>query len=38
MLACGYEGKGKLEDVETIIESVRNFFNTASSPMDGKNG
>lgn len=26
MLACGYEGEGKLASVETIVESVKNFF------------
>lgn len=26
MLACGYEGKGKLASVETIIDYVLNFF------------
>ncbi len=26
MLACGYEGKGKLAAVETIVQSVQNFF------------
>lgn len=29
MLACGYEGDGKLADVATITESVCNFFKTA---------
>lgn len=26
MLACGYEGQGKLAAVETIVQSVQNFF------------
>ena len=26
MLACGYEGEGKLAAVETIVDSVINFF------------
>lgn len=26
MLACGYEGQGKLADVETIVQSVKEFF------------
>lgn len=26
MLACGYEGLGKLADVDVIVESVREFF------------
>ena len=29
MLACGYEGKGKLAAVETIVDSVINFFQKA---------
>ncbi|MEM8867409.1 MAG: flavoprotein [Verrucomicrobiota bacterium] len=28
MLACGYEGEGKLATVETIVESVIEFFQT----------
>lgn len=27
MLACGYEGQGKLASVETIVDSVISFFN-----------
>lgn len=27
MLACGYEGKGKLSSVDVIIERVKEFFN-----------
>lgn len=26
MLACGYEGKGKLAAVETIVQTVKDFF------------
>lgn len=26
MLACGYEGEGKLASVETIVQSVQDFF------------
>ena len=26
MLACGYEGKGKLASVETIVDSVKNLL------------
>jgi phosphopantothenoylcysteine synthetase/decarboxylase len=29
MLACGYEGEGKLAAVETIVDSVINFFQKA---------
>jgi phosphopantothenoylcysteine decarboxylase len=29
MLACGYEGEGKLAPVETIVDSVINFFQKA---------
>ena len=29
MLACGYEGEGKLAQVETIVDSVINFFQKA---------
>lgn len=30
LLACGYEGLGKLAAVDTIISSVKNFFGEAS--------
>jgi phosphopantothenoylcysteine decarboxylase/phosphopantothenoylcysteine decarboxylase/phosphopantothenate--cysteine ligase len=29
MLACGYEGPGKLAPVETIVDSVTSFFQKA---------
>ena len=29
MLACGYEGQGKLAAVETIVDSVINLFKKA---------
>ena len=29
MLACGYEGQGKLAAVETIVDSVISFFKKA---------
>lgn len=31
MLACGYEGNGKLADVDFIVKSVEAFFDQASS-------
>lgn len=35
-LACGYVGKGRLEDPEKMVELVRNFFNEDSFVLKGK--
>lgn len=35
-LACGYTGKGRLEEPETIVERAIEFFNKADSELKGK--
>ncbi|RSD28072.1 bifunctional phosphopantothenoylcysteine decarboxylase/phosphopantothenate--cysteine ligase CoaBC [Mesobacillus subterraneus] len=35
-LACGYTGKGRLEEPETIVERVSEFFNKKSGDLEGK--
>lgn len=35
-LACGYTGKGRLEEPETIVELARQFFNKQSGGLSGK--
>lgn len=35
-LACGYTGKGRLEEPETIVELARQFFNTQGGELSGK--
>ena len=35
LLACGYEGKGRLADVEKIIQKIRHLVNT-SQDLNGK--
>ncbi|GAM14207.1 bifunctional phosphopantothenoylcysteine decarboxylase/phosphopantothenate--cysteine ligase CoaBC [Mesobacillus selenatarsenatis] len=35
-LACGYTGKGRLEEPETIVELARQFFNNQSRELSGK--
>lgn len=35
-LACGYTGKGRLEEPETIVELARQFFNNQSGELSGK--
>ncbi|MDQ0412558.1 bifunctional phosphopantothenoylcysteine decarboxylase/phosphopantothenate--cysteine ligase CoaBC [Mesobacillus stamsii] len=35
-LACGYTGKGRLEEPETIVEKVSQFFRTKNWGLSGK--
>ncbi|ESU33099.1 hypothetical protein G3A_08625 [Bacillus sp. 17376] len=35
-LACGYTGKGRLEEPETIVELARQFFDNPSGELSGK--
>ncbi|WHX42223.1 bifunctional phosphopantothenoylcysteine decarboxylase/phosphopantothenate--cysteine ligase CoaBC [Mesobacillus sp. AQ2] len=35
-LACGYTGKGRLEEPETIVERASQFFKTESGELSGK--
>lgn len=35
-LACGYTGKGRLEEPETIVEKVGQFFQTKNWELSGK--
>ncbi|WP_079508382.1 bifunctional phosphopantothenoylcysteine decarboxylase/phosphopantothenate--cysteine ligase CoaBC [Mesobacillus jeotgali] len=35
-LACGYTGKGRLEEPETIVERAIRFFNKPSGELSGK--
>ncbi|CAM3743646.1 bifunctional phosphopantothenoylcysteine decarboxylase/phosphopantothenate--cysteine ligase CoaBC [Mesobacillus thioparans] len=35
-LACGYTGKGRLEEPETIVERASQFFKTESRDLSGK--
>lgn len=35
-LACGYVGKGRLEEPEKIVELLRNFFQNKSLKLQGK--
>lgn len=35
-LACGYTGKGRLEEPETIVELARQFFNNQSGELSWK--
>jgi phosphopantothenoylcysteine decarboxylase / phosphopantothenate---cysteine ligase len=35
-LACGYVGKGRMEEPETIIEKITEFFQPADTPLKDK--
>lgn len=35
-LACGYTGKGRLEEPETIVELARQFFDNPSGELSGR--
>ena len=35
-LACGYVGKGRLEEPETIVSKVIEYFNEAAGKLKGK--
>lgn len=35
LLACGYVGKGRLEEPETIVSHIENFFATQESAVSG---
>ncbi|KHD86186.1 bifunctional phosphopantothenoylcysteine decarboxylase/phosphopantothenate--cysteine ligase CoaBC [Bacillus ginsengihumi] len=35
-LACGYVGKGRLEEPEKIVDIVSNFFRSDTKPLKGK--
>ena len=35
-LACGYVGKGRLEEPETIVSYLQTYFSTGQKPLSGK--
>lgn len=35
-LACGYVGRGRLEEPETIVERIKEHFSSTSKPLRGK--
>ncbi|KAB2335362.1 bifunctional phosphopantothenoylcysteine decarboxylase/phosphopantothenate--cysteine ligase CoaBC [Bacillus mesophilum] len=36
-LACGYIGKGRLEEPEKIVEHMNSYFSSQKKPLSGKN-